>query len=100
MSLPQTSSVGLASVSESEHDCRMTAIALLFVRLLCDCFKSRRRLEGDILVLRHQLRRRVEVFQNRHKTRTHLSPTRIVHSLAAYRPFPLVQLRRFDAAAI
>ena len=33
----------------------MIAIALLFVRLLCDCFKSRRRLEAEILVLRHQL---------------------------------------------
>ena len=55
VSLPQTPSVGLASVSESEHDCRMIAIALLFVRLLCDCFKSRRRLEAEILVLRHQL---------------------------------------------
>src|SRR5712691_7982904 len=54
-SLPQTPSVGLASVSESEHDCRMIAIALLFVRLLCDCFKSRRRLEAEILVPRHQL---------------------------------------------
>jgi hypothetical protein len=55
VSLPQTPSVGLAGVSESEHDCRMIAIALLFVRLLCDCFKSRRRLEAEILVLRHQL---------------------------------------------
>ena len=25
----------------------------LFVRVLCDCFKSRRRLESEILVLRH-----------------------------------------------
>jgi len=33
----------------------MMAIALLFVRMLCDCFKSRRRLEAEILVLRHQL---------------------------------------------
>ena len=33
----------------------MIAIALLFVRWLCDCFKSRRRLEVEILVLRHQL---------------------------------------------
>ena len=33
----------------------MTAIAWLFVRALCDCFKSRRRLEAEILVLRHQL---------------------------------------------
>ena len=33
----------------------MSIIAVLFVRLLCDCFKSRRRLEVEILVLRHQL---------------------------------------------
>jgi transposase InsO family protein len=33
----------------------MIAIAFLFVRVLCDCFKSRRRLEAEILVLRHQL---------------------------------------------
>jgi hypothetical protein len=29
--------------------------SLLFVRILCDCFKSRRRLEAEILILRHQL---------------------------------------------
>jgi hypothetical protein len=34
----------------------MIAIIVLFVRLLCDCFKSRRRLEAEILVLRHQLK--------------------------------------------
>ena len=33
----------------------MIAIGLLFVRLLCDCFKPRRRLEAEILILRHQL---------------------------------------------
>jgi hypothetical protein len=33
----------------------MIAIGLLFVRMLCDCFKSRRRLEAEILVLWHQL---------------------------------------------
>jgi hypothetical protein len=33
----------------------MIAIAILLVRVLCDCFKSRRRLEAEILVLRHQL---------------------------------------------
>jgi phosphatidylserine/phosphatidylglycerophosphate/cardiolipin synthase-like enzyme len=33
----------------------MTAVGLLFVRILCDCFKSRRRLEAEILILRHQL---------------------------------------------
>src|SRR5207248_11283872 len=33
----------------------MIAIGLLFVRLLCDCFRSRQRLEAEIVVLRHQL---------------------------------------------
>jgi hypothetical protein len=33
----------------------MFAIAFLFVRVLCDCFKSRRLLEAEVLVLRHQL---------------------------------------------
>jgi hypothetical protein len=34
---------------------RMIAVGLLLVRILCDCFKSRRRLEAEILILRHQL---------------------------------------------
>jgi hypothetical protein len=33
----------------------MIAIGLLFVGMLCDCSKSRRRLEAEILILRHQL---------------------------------------------
>jgi transposase InsO family protein len=33
----------------------MIAIAFLFVRMLCDFFKPRQRLEAEILVLRHQL---------------------------------------------
>src|SRR6516165_7822267 len=33
----------------------MIAIAFLFVRMLCDCFKPRRWLEAETLVLRHQL---------------------------------------------
>jgi hypothetical protein len=33
----------------------MFAIALLLVRMLCDCFKPRPRLEAEILILRHQL---------------------------------------------
>jgi hypothetical protein len=32
----------------------MIAIAFLFVRMLCDCSKLRRRLKAEILVLRHQ----------------------------------------------
>jgi hypothetical protein len=46
----------------------MIAIAFLFVRVLCDCFKSRRRLEAEILVLRHQL----NVLQQRAPRRLHL----------------------------
>jgi hypothetical protein len=33
----------------------MLAIGLLFVRMLCDFFKPRPRLEAEILILRHQL---------------------------------------------
>src|SRR3984893_8592911 len=33
----------------------MIAIAVLFVRMLCDCFKPRQRLVSEIIVLRHQL---------------------------------------------
>ena len=33
----------------------MIAIGLLFLRMLCDCFKPQQRLETEILVLRHQL---------------------------------------------
>ena len=46
----------------------MIAIAFLFVCVLCDCFKSRRRLEAEILVLRHQL----NVLQHRAPRRLHL----------------------------
>ena len=46
----------------------MIAIAFLFVCVLCDCFKSRRRLETEILVLRHQL----NVLQQRAPRRLHL----------------------------
>jgi hypothetical protein len=33
----------------------MSAIGLLLIRMLCDCFKPRSRLEAEILILRHQL---------------------------------------------
>ena len=46
----------------------MIAIAFLFVCVLCDCFKSRQRLEAEILVLRHQL----NVLQQRAPRRLHL----------------------------
>ena len=52
----------------------MMAIAFLFVRMLGDCFKSRQRLEAEILVLRHQL----NVLQQR-------APRRVVASENAIR---------------
>jgi hypothetical protein len=55
VSVPKTPSVGFAIAGESEHDCWTFAIAFLFVLVLCDCFKSRWRLEAEIMVLRHQL---------------------------------------------
>jgi hypothetical protein len=33
----------------------MIAIGILFVRMLCDYFKSRPQLEAEIVILRHQL---------------------------------------------
>jgi hypothetical protein len=39
----------------SEHGRRMIAIGLLLVRILCGCFKPRRRQEAEILILRDQL---------------------------------------------
>jgi len=50
----------------------MIAIAFLFVRVLCDCFKSRRRLKTEILVLRHQLN---VLQQNRRVNTTSISST-------------------------
>src|SRR5437016_3261621 len=46
----------------------MIAITFLLVRVLCDCFKSQRRLEAEILVLRHQL----NILQQRAPHRSHL----------------------------
>jgi hypothetical protein len=69
VSVPKTPSIGFAIASESEHDCWMIATAFLFVRVLCDCFKSRRRLEAEILVLRHQL----NVLQQRAPRRLYLT---------------------------
>jgi len=46
----------------------MIAIGFLFVCMLWDCFKSRRQLEAEILVLRHQL----IVLQQRAPCRSHL----------------------------
>jgi hypothetical protein len=46
----------------------MIAIGLLFVRMLCDCFKPRQQLQAEMLVLRHQL----NVLRQRVPRRPHL----------------------------
>src|SRR6266516_2413131 len=68
----------------------MIAIGLLFVRMLCDCFKSRPRLEAEILVLRHQL----NVLQQH-------TPRRRLH-LRRFEPvsFPAILERQGDFAEV
>jgi transposase InsO family protein len=46
----------------------MIAIGLPFIRMLCDCFKSRWQLEAEVVVLRHQL----NVLQRRAPRRPHV----------------------------
>jgi hypothetical protein len=46
----------------------MIAIGILFLRMLCDCFKSRPQLEAEILTLRHQL----NILQRQASRRPHL----------------------------
>jgi hypothetical protein len=92
LSVPKTPSIGFAIAGESEHDCGMFAIAFLFVRVLCDCFKSRRRLEAEILVLRHQL----NVLQLRTPRRLCLTWIDRALFVWLYRGFP----RIFDAITI
>src|SRR5713101_3371184 len=70
----------------------MIATALLFVRVLCDFFKSRRRLEAEILVLRHQL----NVLQQRAPRRLYLTWADRALFVWLYRGFP----RIFDAITI
>ena len=64
----------------------MYAIAFLFVRVLCDCFKSRRRLEAEILVLRHQL----NVLQQRAPRRLYLTWADRALFVWLYRGFPSI----------
>ena len=88
--------------------CWMFAIAFLFVRVLCDCFKSRRRLEAEILVLRHQL----NVLQQRAPRRLHLRWAdralfiwlyrrcpRILDAVTIVRPETVVRWHRMGFAA-
>jgi transposase InsO family protein len=86
----------------------MIAIAFLFVRMLCDCFKPRRRLEAEILVLRHQL----NVLQQRAPRRLHLHWAdralfiwlyrrcpRILDAITIVRPETVVRWHRMGFAA-
>src|SRR5437870_12662037 len=86
----------------------MIAIAFLFVRTLCDCFKSRWRLEAEILVLRHQL----NVLRQRAPRRLHLRWAdralfiwlyrrcpRILDAITIVRPETVVRWHRIGFAA-
>jgi len=86
----------------------MVAIGLLFIRMLCDCFKSRRRLEAENLVLRHQL----NVLQQRAPRRLYLRWAdralfvwlyrrcpRILDAITIVRPEPVVRWHRMGFAA-
>src|SRR5947208_16749951 len=64
----------------------MFAIAFLFVRVLCDCFKSRRRLEAENLMLRHQL----NVLQQRGPRRLYLTWADRALFVWLYRRFPRI----------
>jgi hypothetical protein len=64
----------------------MFAIAFLFVRMVCDCFKSRRRIKAEILVLRHQL----NVLQQRAPRRLYLSWADRALFVWLYRGFPRI----------
>ncbi len=70
----------------------MITIAVLFVRVLCDCFEPRRRLEAEILVLRHQL----NVLQQRAPRRLHLRWVDRALFIWLYRRYP----RILDAVTI
>ena len=71
----------------------MFAIALLLVRMLCDCFKPRPRLEAKILILRHQL----NVLQQRTpRRRLHLRWVDRALFIWLYRRYP----RILDALSI
>ena len=86
----------------------MIAIGLLVVRMLCDCFKSRRRLKAEILVLRHQL----NILQQRASHRLHLRWAdravfiwlyrrcpRILDAITIVRPETVVRWHRMGFAA-
>ena len=93
---------------ESEHDRRMIAIGLLFIRMLCDCFKPRQQLQAEVLVLRHQL----NVLRQRAPRRPHLRWTdralfiwlyrrcpRILHAITIVRPETVLRWHRMGFTA-
>src|ERR1700757_2321005 len=86
----------------------MIAIGLLFVRMLCDCFKPRQQLQAEILVLRHQL----NVLRQRAPRRPHLRWTdralliwlyrrcpRILDAITIVRPETVLRWHRMGFAA-
>jgi transposase InsO family protein len=86
----------------------MISIAVLIVRMLCDCFKSRRRLATEILVLRHQL----NALKQRTPRRLHLRWAdralfiwlyrrcpRILDAITIVRPETVVRWHRMGFAA-
>jgi hypothetical protein len=64
----------------------LIAIALLFIRLLCDYLKSRRQLEAEILVLRHQL----NVLHRRAPRRLYMTRADRALLVWLYRGFPCI----------
>ena len=86
LAVPKTPSIGFAIAGESEHDYWMFAIAILFARVLCDCFKSQQRLEAEILMLRHQL----NVLQQRAPRRLYLTWADRALFVWLYRGFPRI----------
>jgi hypothetical protein len=64
----------------------MIATPFLFVRALCDCFKSRRRLEAEILLLRHQL----NVLHRRAPRRLYMTWADRALLVWLYRGFPCI----------
>jgi hypothetical protein len=86
----------------------MIAMVFLLVGMLCDCFKSRRRLEAEILALRHQL----NILQQRAPRRLHLRWAdralfiwlyrrcpRILDAITIVRPDTIVRWHRMGFAA-
>src|SRR5438876_2052380 len=86
----------------------MIAIGLLFIRMLCDCFKPRQQLQAEVLVLRHQL----NVLRQRAPRRPHLRWTdralfiwlyrrcpRILHAITIVRPETVLRWHRMGFTA-